>query len=69
MSNYGKEAFRENQELDQPWSVEVYGDTVVKNFSNHIRINKNDWEKIKKSVINVMQNKGEKNANGSNENN
>lgn len=45
-----------------PMTVHVYGDVVVKEFDNHIRIAKNDWLKYNQRLIPVLKQGDRKDA-------
>lgn len=53
MTTYRERTLQENEE--KMMDIEVHGTTVVKKFSNHIRIANADWDKIKQQVLPVMK--------------
>lgn len=53
-SPYFWDNLKENEQAAD-FDVQVYGETVVKEFSNHIRISKTDWNKYKQRIIPVLK--------------
>lgn len=69
--SYMKEAYRENSEVDKniPFTVHVYGEVVVKEFSSHIRISKEDWNKFRPQIVAALKQGDRNHATGNRETN
>jgi len=37
------------------FTIQVYNEVVVKEFENHIRISKRDWDRLKQRLIPVLK--------------
>lgn len=49
------ESFDENERVKRQFTIHVYHDVVVKEFENHIRISKRDWDRLKRRLIPVLK--------------
>ncbi len=66
LQTFNYENFLEN-EASRKYDVAVYGECVVKEYENHVRIRKADWIKYKRQIIAALE-KGDMNrATGNNE--
>ena len=63
---YDYETFLEN-ELSHVYDISIYGGCVVKEFGDHIRINKQDWNKYKRQIIAALETGDKKDATRNNE--
>lgn len=43
-----------------PFDIDVYGETAIRVYKNHVEISMNDWNKFKHQIIKLF--KGENNA-------
>jgi hypothetical protein len=66
LNTFNYENFLEN-EASRKYDISVYGDCVVKEYENHIRINKRDWIKFKRQIIAALETGDTKHATGNNE--
>lgn len=67
---YATEALQEEAAAEKEFynfEVNVYGEVVVKEYSNHVRINKRDWDKFKQRLIPVLKQGDMKHATGNTE--
>ena len=58
--SYRKEIYAENEQYD--FEIHVYGQTVIKEFEDHVRIRLNDWNEIKQLVIPALKQGDKKHA-------
>lgn len=42
-------------DLSGDFSVHVFGECIVKDYADHVRINKRDWNKFKQRLIPVLK--------------
>jgi len=49
------ESFDENDQVKRQFTIHVYHEVVVKEFENHIRISKRDWDRLKRRLIPVLK--------------
>lgn len=51
--SYSKETCDENEQYD--FDIHVFGETIVKEFKDHVRIKLDDWNEIKQLVIPALK--------------
>lgn len=58
---------KNREESEGQFDVMVYGQTVVREHKTHVRISRDDWEKIKSVIIPLLKQGDVKHATGNNE--
>lgn len=68
IGSYHNQTMHENSRAEHgPCIIHVYGETVVKEFDNHIRIRKEDWNKFSPRIIEALKQGDKKHATGNTE--
>ena len=67
MRTFSEDNLRENEEANKynSFTVQVHGEVVVKEFKNHVRISKRDWDKFSPQIIEALKQGDKKHATGS----